>query len=293
MNLRPIFFATSDEHPELTADDRLAVAALRDRGFEVAPAVWTRTSPESVDPGTVVVIRSCWDYHLRTAEFERWIAGLESRRVRVVNPPGLLGWNLHKRYLRELEAGGVPVVPTRWIERPDGASLAEILEEAGWAEAVVKPAVSLSAYETWRTSPAQAPAHEARFAALRRAGGVLVQRFMREVLTSGEWSLVFFDGAYSHAVRKLPAPGDFRVQVDHGGTATPATPPDELVAAAARVVRALPYPPVYVRVDGVQTAAGFAVMEVECIDPVLHLWALPGAADRFANAITRAAEVPV
>lgn len=287
-----ILFATSAEHPELTADDRLAAAALRGRGFGVAPAVWTGTPAETVDPGTVVVIRSCWDYHLLTAEFEGWIDALEGRGTRVVNAPGLLRWNLHKRYLRDLRNRGVHVVPTRWIGQRDGWTLAEVLEEAGWAEAVVKPAVSLSAYETWRTSPAQAPGHQARFAALVRAGDVLVQRFMSEVLTSGEWSLVFFSGAFSHAVRKLPARGDFRVQVDHGGTASPAVPPDPLVASAAGVVRALPYPTAYVRVDGVQSDGAFVVMEVECIDPVLHLAARPGAADRFAEAILRAAGVP-
>lgn len=285
----PVLFATSAAHPALTADDRLAVDALQGLGFTVAPAVWTRTPAAGVEPGTLVVIRSCWDYHLRTAAFERWIAGLERHGAHLVNAPGLLRWNLHKRYLRDLEASGVRVVPTVWVEQPGSETLAQVLATAGWAEAVVKPAVSLSAYETWRTSPAEAPRHEARFAALRRAGDVLVQRFLAEVLTAGEWSLVFFDGAFSHAVRKLPARGDFRVQVDHGGSAAPETPPDRLLQAAAGVVRALPFPPVYVRVDGVDSAGGFAVMEVECIDPVLHLGTRPGSADRFARALARAA----
>ena len=48
--------------------------------------------------------------------------------------------------------------------------------------------------------------------------GGLFQAFVPEVETQGEVSLVFIDGVFSHAVRKRPAQGDFRVQIDFGGS---------------------------------------------------------------------------
>lgn len=287
--MRRVLFATSRDHPELTADDRLAVAALDGLGIEVAPVVWADTPPEMLNGGDAVVIRSCWDYHVYPEEFERWVTACEQSGAAVINAPALLRWNLHKRYLRELEAQGVEIVPTVWVEGGDARPLGEVLRGAGWSEAVVKPAVSLSAYETWRTSPGAAAAHQARFEALRRRGDVLVQRFAPEIATRGEWSLVFFGGVYSHAVRKLPKPGDFRVQMDHGGTARREVPPAVLVQAAERVLEVLPEPPVYARVDGIAVGERLVLMELECIDPVLYFGMEPLAAERFARRVVERA----
>lgn len=280
-----VLFATSGDHAGLTDDDRIAAAALEGHGIRVEPVVWESTPPESLAGAGAVVIRSCWNYHLHPQAFEEWITACEEHGVALVNSPALLRWNLHKRYLRELEERGVESVPTVWIERGSATPLAEVLRSAGWTEAVVKPAVSLSAHETWRTSPGEAGAHQGRFAALRGSTDVLVQRYLPEIATAGEWSLVFFGGEYSHAVRKRPRAGDFRVQVDHGGTALPEAPPQAVVRAAARVLEAAPEPPVYARVDGVEMDGRFVLMELECLDPVLFFGAEPAAAERFARRI--------
>ena len=49
-------------------------------------------------------------------EFLAWVDGLAAAGVPVVNAPAHLRWNLDKRYLRDLEAAGVPTVPTSWVE---------------------------------------------------------------------------------------------------------------------------------------------------------------------------------
>src|SRR5690606_38082218 len=136
-----------------------------------------------------------------------------------------------------------------------------------------------------RVTRAEARKVEARFAAMRGGGDVLVQQFIREVTTDGEWSLVFFGSDFSHAVRKRPKQGDFRVQIEHGGSAVTETPPPRLVADAARVIATLPEPPIYCRVDGVLTPEAFAVMEVECIDPVLFFGLHSPSAALFAAAV--------
>src|SRR5437764_1128000 len=166
-------------------------------------------------------------------------------------PGGLLRWNHPKRSLRDLAAGGgVATVPTRWLARGDEVDLPTLLADAGWREAVVKPAVSASAFGTWRTSTASASGDQARLDQMLSAGDVMVQPLLPEVSDAGEWSLLFLGRRFSHAVLKRPAPGDYRVQWEFGGSAVSAAPADHLIADAARVIAAVPGDPLYARVDG-------------------------------------------
>lgn len=286
---RPLLFATISAFATLTDDDRATVNAFAARGLAVEPFVWDDPAEQSrLETAAGVVIRSCWDYHLRPGAFDQWIAGVEAQGVPLVNAAPLVRWNLHKRYLVELAERGVPVVPTRLVERGSGASLLDVLVDAGWDDVVVKPAVSLSAYETFRTRRAAAATGDgARFAALVAAGDVLVQPFVREIL-NGEWSLIYFGGRFSHAVVKRAAPGDFRVQSDFGGQATLTEPSPSLRAQAETVLAALPVPAVYARLDGVDVGGRFVLMEAECIDPELHFLRHPPGAALFAEAVGEA-----
>jgi hypothetical protein len=262
-------FATFGGRPELTADDRLAAEALRRRGAVVQPLRWDAPIGEwaSFD---AVIVRSVWDYHLRPLEFLQWVEALERAGTRLLNPPDVLRWNHHKSYLRHLASQGVATVPTAWVERGADVDLVGLLADRGWAEAVVKPAISASAHQTWASSRSSAPSDQGRFHDLLSAGDVLVQPLVPEVRSKGEWSLVFFGGAFSHAMLKRPREGDFRVQEELGGTAECREPPSALVEHA--------------RVDGVERDGGLVVMELELIEPVLYLGAEGGAPDRFAGA---------
>jgi len=200
----------------------------------------------------------------------------------------VLRWNAEKTYLRDLAECGVPVVQTRWIERDSAATLCDVLREAEWDHAVVKPAISASAHETWRTSRATAARDESRFRALAERGRVLVQPFMEAVVSAGEWSLVFLGGAFSHAMLKRAGTDDFRVQSEHGGSALPGEPGTRIVEQARNALRAGPSGTsecLYARVDGCVVDGDFVVMEVELIEPLLFLAAQPGASDRFADAL--------
>ena len=278
-----ILFATAPGIPALTQDDQIAADALQSRGFHVAPLVWS-AAPDHMSPDAVV-IRSCWDYHLHEDAFRAWIDRLESDGTRVINSPALVRWNLHKSYIAELQRQGVAVVPTVFVRNGDTRRLREIIDACGWREAVVKPAVSLSAWETWRVPLRDADAFEDRFVHLRTQGDVLVQEFLPAVSSAGEWSLMFFGQRFTHAVRKLPKNGDFRVQTEHGGSVALETPPQRLIDAAERVLHALPETPVYCRIDGVESGGAFTVMEVEAIDPVLFFALHPPAATHFAGEI--------
>jgi glutathione synthase/RimK-type ligase-like ATP-grasp enzyme len=157
----------------------------------------------------------------------------------------------------------------------------------GWRRVVMKPVISASAHDTRLVSGATMDEAVAALesGAIRRP--VLVQPFVEEIQTRGEWSLVFIDGELTHAVLKRPAPDEFRVQPRLGGTVETPTPPDGVRAVAQAALAALPVPPLYARIDGVETAAGFQIMEVEVNEPGLFFPYAPAAARRFAEALLR------
>ena len=262
-------------------------------GIEVTALPWD-TPDAPWEEFSLVVLRSTWDYFHRPAEFSYWLRDMKRRQAKVLNPPDLALWNAEKTYLREL-APQIPIVPTFWVDQGGQVDLADVLRKEGWHAAVVKPTVSGTAFETWTTSPAQAtdPDEQGRLERLLQSGGMMIQPYLEEIVTRGEWSIVFFDGNYSHAVLKKPAPGDFRVQADFGGTWQALTPSDALIEQARQVLikagevtgRATP---LYARVDGVesQLEGQFLLMELELIEPVLFFAAKPDhAPQQFARAL--------
>jgi glutathione synthase/RimK-type ligase-like ATP-grasp enzyme len=279
-----VAFVTYAEHPLLYKDDRIAADVLRSRGVEVEAVLWD-SAAATWEEYDAVVLRSCWEYHLRTAEFLDWIDLMEHRDVPLWNPASVVRENADKRYLRKLAAEGVPVVPTVWLERGDDFDIAGILESQGWEQAVIKPIISMSAYKTWITTAAQATADMARVREMLSSSGVMIQRFVPEIRTRGEWSFIFFMKEYSHGVLKMPKQGDFRVQQDFGGHLSDATPPLRLVDKAQEIVRGVKEPLLYARVDMVEADVELLLMELELIDPVLFFGRSPESTSRFANAI--------
>jgi glutathione synthase/RimK-type ligase-like ATP-grasp enzyme len=275
-------FVTCARWPEVADSDTLVARALRARGVEVVAVPWNAPGP---DPAALdaLVLRSSWDYHFTPTAFTVWLDGLEHAGRRVWNPPALVRWNLTKRYLIELAAAGLPVVDTALLDAPE--ALPALLAERGWRTAVVKPRISASAHDTVRVEAADAAGVVAALQQGRLRMPAIVQPFVEEIVTAGEWSLVFIEGALTHAALKRPGPGDFRVQSYLGGRVERREPPEAVAAAAGRAVAALPEPPLYARIDGVARAGGFTLMEVEVIEPGLFFDLAPAAAERFAGAI--------
>jgi glutathione synthase/RimK-type ligase-like ATP-grasp enzyme len=279
-----IALATSAKVPDLTDDDRLLVAALTERRVRSEPAIW---NDDALDWAkySAVVIRSTWDYHLHLDEFLAWLDRLESLDVRVLNAPSLVRWNAEKGYLRDLADRGVAIVPTRWVERGERSSLADIVRETGWTDVVVKPSVSASAHQTWRMSSDEAGAREAEFSSMVDSGRVLVQPFLEAIQTEGEWSLLFYGGEYSHGVLKRPRRGDFRVQQAHGGTSDVMEPSRDVIEQGRLALQAAGESTHYARVDGCVVDGRFVLMELELIEPDLFLRANPAAPATLAAAL--------
>jgi len=272
---------------------------LRRLGFPTEPLVWTSEADcaESQVHETLVIVRSCWDYHIQPARFLEWADSIGLKGGRVLNPPSTIRWNHDKRYLSDFQTSGVRIAPTVWVETGAKSSLEQIMEEAGWAEVVVKPAVSATAWRTIRVERQAVSRFERAFHEIVQSGCALVQQFVKDVLTGGEWSFVFFDGVYSHAVLKRPAQLDFRVQHEFGGTVDrKARPHPGLIEAASFALRQCPGDlPLYARVDGIETSGieardSLIIMEVELIEPALFLDGDDAAAARFARAIAARAD---
>ncbi|MDQ2890334.1 MAG: hypothetical protein M3R65_07225 [Gemmatimonadota bacterium] len=283
------YFVTSAAHAALTSDDALVVDALRTSGIQVRPLVWTESLDE-LAPLSLLVLRSVWDYHLNAPAFLDWITAVEQAGHRLLNRPELIRWNIDKRYLVDLAAAGVATIPTVWLGRGEARVLADEVDSFNSDAIVLKPTVSASAFETHLLHVLTNRAHADRvFADLHQRFDLIVQPYLPEIASAGEWSLMFFDGDYSHSVRKKPAPGDFRVQVDFGGAVHPETAPLHVRESAARVVRCLPGPtPLYTRTDGIAVDGRFLLMEAECIDPVLFFRFSEASVIQFADRVRTA-----
>jgi glutathione synthase/RimK-type ligase-like ATP-grasp enzyme len=267
-------------------DDRLLQEALAARGLSSARLDWA--DPRADWPRyRIAVFRTTWDYFDRFGEFTAWLDRFPAE-VPLCNDRATIRWNWDKHYLADLEAQGIPVVPSRFLERGSTAALAEVLEEAGWDEAVLKPCVSGAARHTYRVDRTAAAGLEPTVRRLLAGEALLLQPFQREVPRQGEDSLVVIGGELRHAVRKIPKPGDFRVQDDHGGTLHELRPDAEQRELAERAMAACDPFPAYGRVDMVRDNDGrMAIMELELIEPELWLRRNPPAAIAFAEAIAR------
>ncbi len=278
-----VAFATGRKWHRLTEEDQLAADHLRRHGWQVTPACW---DDRKVDwrAFDAVVIRSCWDYHLRPDEFQAWLESLATERCSVWNPVPLLVWNRRKTYLEELRGAGVETVPTIFLAAGSTADLGELMDRLGAAELVIKPTVSASAHGLWTVSAGDSDSRD-RLQKDLRTQELMVQPLLGEVRETGEWSLMFFGGEFSHAVRKVPKAGDIRVQEELGGTVTAETPPPALVEAARQVLAQVDGPTLYARVDLIEIDGRGVLMELELIEPWLFFQHDAGSYERFRQAL--------
>jgi hypothetical protein len=283
MTLR-IAIAASTLAPGIHKDDELFVAELRARGFQCEAAIW---NDPKVDWRTfdAVLIRSIWDYFQNYDAYLRWLDVLERAAVPVANPLALLRWNSNKRYLLELERTGIAIIPTQVVAAP---ALAAHLQGRGGEELVIKPTVSGTSWHTVRGVAGSAD-FDAAVASLPAHMEFLIQPFLPEVVTEGEWSLLFFSGEYSHCVLKRPKDGDYRVQDEFGGSVHTIKPPSPMLDSARSALKASEQlggrESCYARIDGVYRQDRFFIMEVEMIEPSLYFEGDLAASERFARAV--------
>jgi glutathione synthase/RimK-type ligase-like ATP-grasp enzyme len=277
---------TASQMPKPDLDTGLLVEELDRIGVRATIVSWDDAIHWAGVP--LVVLRTPWDYSRRFDAFMEWARRVDSV-TRLLNPFPLIRWNGHKSYLLDLEAKGVPIVPTTLFRMHDPQAAERLSDILAASELVVKPAIGAGANGAMKARK-EDPGLARHLAGILQAKDALAQPFVPGVAETGEVSLVYFGGCYSHAIRKRPAKGDFRVQDQHGGTLHPheATSPE--LAAGSAALAAAPAPTAYARVDLVEWEGKPVVMELEAIEPEVFLRRSPEGLRRFALELKSALE---
>ncbi|MFO7587694.1 MAG: hypothetical protein R6X22_06430 [Gemmatimonadota bacterium] len=271
--------------PEPDPDEELLVDALRAEGLDPVLLPWDVPDPEA-DDCDLCIFRSCWNAHERPDAFLAWLDARVAT-IRFRNPPAVVRWSFHKRYLLELEREGLPVVPTRLFVR--GGSGAGVPDEAGWEDVVVKPAISASSWRTHRFPRGARSEAEAFLGALLSERDAMVQPYLPGVEAEGERAVVWIDGSATHVVRKHPR---FAGAEECVSRALPLREEEREIAerAVGLVAARFGERPLYARVDLMPDAEGRPlVSELELIEPSLFLGHDREALRRFVRAIVREA----
>ncbi len=231
----------------------------------------------------LALLGTAWDYTDHPEAFVDRLTALEAAGVQVCNPAAMVRWNSDKSYLAELARSGVPSIPTLWHDAPTGADVVDAMESFGCERIVVKRRVGAGAIgqvDFHRDDPALADWSMGQAA--------MLQPFLPSIQSDGEYSFIFIDGAFSHALVKRAAAGDYRIQSLYGGTEHAVTPVAPDRDAAEAVVALLPFEtaPLYARVDMVRgDGGGLVLIEAELIEPYLYPLQDAMFGHRLANAV--------
>ena len=276
-------FLTMDSLQNYHNYDALLEQPLAQRGWETQLVSW-RDKNTDWNQFDVVLIRSTWDYQSDPALFIKVLQRIQRSSAQLENALALVQWNVNKSYLKDVQAAGFTIVPTLWPDTLEAGRLDDYFAQLQCSEIVLKPLISANADNTFRLSAEQA---QQRYPELRDAfcgRPLMLQPFMPAIIREGEFSLFFFGGEYSHTVLKKPAAGDFRVQEEHGGILKKVEPEPELLTLATTLNQWLHPAPLYSRLDFVRSQNGFAIMEIELIEPSLYFNLDADSPERFARA---------
>lgn len=275
----------SKENPLLTHDDYLAYQYLKKKGYKVSPHIWTESIENLKNKNyDILLVRSPWDYS-ESAEnrqkFVAWLEALKDLDLKVVNPVDLMLWNLDKHYLADMAKVGCQVVPSNFVEPGKICDLLKVWDDLG--SFVVKPCISAAARDTYRFLTKESiVGFQKTFNELSKNRSFMVQPYLSSVEESGEWSLIFLNGQYSHSLLKKPKKGNWLVQDELGGSVHWLEPPEEVVEAAERAFaliekaysldpkrEKLSGPVGYARVDIIVHGSQCYLSELEMIEPEL------------------------
>lgn len=278
-----IALLTCQNFPNLYVPDQFLITDLAQHGIDAIPAVW---DDETIDWSTFdcLIFRNTWDYFEKEDAFNRWLNQIEKAGIPTLNAIEIIQQNKHKFYLRDLEAKGIPIIKTIFIEQTNDLNLRE-LTPSDWQKSVIKPAFSGGSYQTEVFEVHQIDQINTQYQPIAAQKELLLQQFIPEILTLGETSLIFFNKQFSHAVNKTPKAGDFRIQVQFGGTYAGIEPSPDLIRQAQKAVDTFEGKLLYARVDGIVIGDQLQLMEIECIEPDLYFGYSDGGQQRFVDAI--------
>ncbi|MXQ53055.1 ATP-grasp domain-containing protein [Shimazuella alba] len=275
---KKIAIATSVLFPDGGKDTKTLLATFHRMGCQAELVMWNdqQVNWEQYD---IVFLHTTWDYILHVDEFRDWIKELDAY-LSFLNPTELILWNMDKRYLLDLQAKGVTLPHTSFVETgSDLFAQKDLLIKP----VVIKKLVSAGGRGNWLCHN-QTELHQIIERENLTQEPLLVQHYEPSIVTKGEYSAVYLDGILQHIIHKLPRKGEYRVQSQYGGSETLAGPEKKMVEFTDLVLTVLPNKPKYARVDFIQDEQGIVkLMEVEVIEPDLFLRYKPSSFGRFVD----------
>jgi hypothetical protein len=275
---------TCDMFPELIDAERDLPVILKQYEIDAEPVIWDDKDVQWNKYDNIIV-RTPWDYYNKIDNFYSWLDIIDETGIPMDNNSTIIKWNLHKYYLRDLAEKGVLIVPTVFLNKETEHDLEYIIKDKGWEKAIIKPAISAAAYETHIISEENIRFGQDKLNELLKSGDMLVQLYFENIVTDGEWSFIYFKGKYSHAIRKLPKDGDFRVQKWWGGNYYYGEPDNSIKSQADKIISIEGKDLLYARVDGIVYDSKLHLMELELTEPELFLEHSKEAKENFIQAI--------
>ncbi len=273
-------------------EDQLVADALETKGLSVTRKAWDDTQFDW-ESSQFALFRATWDYFDRFFEFFDWFQRTQ-KLTQFINSSALIHWNIDKHYFKDLNAKGINLPKTLFVEKGETLSLSEAVTKAkeelsfNTTDFILKPCIAGGARHTYKFNQYQIDEHTSLFQDLIAEQAMMLQEFQENIVTEGEMSLMLFNGEYSHAVLKVAKAGDFRVQDDYGGSVYDYHPSTSEIDFAKKVIQACPELPVYARVDIFKDNNNcWALAELEIFEPELWFRNEPRAAQKLAEIISR------
>lgn len=265
--------------PNTTVDDHLAFDIIRNKGIEVEEVIWDQEKVWS--EYDLVLIRTTWDYMYKVELFKEVLAEIQTQTT-LLNPLSTILWNMNKKYLFDLEQLGIPTITSEFHQTLSLNQVHSRLKKTQYKNGlIIKPCIGGSSHGIQLLKKSE------EFKAVE-PGEWLIQPFLPQIQETGEYSIIFFNNQFSHAINKLPQKNDFRSQEEYGSLISAWQPDRDCLELCRNILNTIPYSQSYARIDLIKDNSGFKLIELELIEPCLFLHYEPNQAPKnFANMIIK------
>jgi len=288
MKVAIVTYEFKGSYPDYNAEDENEVLGkiVKDLGLDFKLEIW---SDPNVDWSqyTHLLIKSPWDYFDRYPEFLNWCQYIKSLELKVLNDMDTILWNSDKKYLLDVYSKGFQIVPTFFIEKGQHPDLESCFQQFHTDQLVIKPTVSGGSKNTLKLEKNNWRSYQSQIDSFLESENYMVQPFIEEIASVGEFSYLYFNGQFSHAVLKSPKSGEFRVQHYFGGQVHQVNPSQNQLQYLQRIVDEFAGKTLYARVDGVWIEGVFYLMELELIEPYLFLFTSESAKNNYREALKK------
>lgn len=265
-------------------EDEMLLNLFQSHQHSVELKVW---DDESVDWTVydIIIIKSTWDYFIGKIDaFYDWLNHIKSKNIPCLNHPDLIRWNADKHYLLDIEAAGLPIVPSIIIEKNDTLNVDFAFDKFNCEEIIIKPTISGGAMNTIRVNRKSIAEHLDEVNEWLKEQAYLIQPLKQEIITEGEWSFLYFNGKFSHHLLKVAKEGEFRIQHFFGGKIVSPELNESMIKESQKYIDAFAKDSLYARVDGVWSNGKLELMELELIEPYLFFFTDPNSLNNYYEA---------